>query len=167
MEVQIRTWRLSDAADLARTIGNPAVLQNLRDGIPYPYTEKDARDFIQEMMNADPDRTFAFAIAVEERVVGSIGVYRQGNVHRLTAELGYYIAQPFWGQGIGTQAVRKVCDYVFEHSDIIRIFAEPYAYNDASCRVLEKAGFQLEGILRKNAVKNSRILDMKMYAITR
>lgn len=78
--------------------------------------------------------------------------------------MGYYIGEPYWGQGFGTSAVKQVCNYIFANTDIIRIFAEPFAYNTTSCRVLEKAGFQLEGILQKNAVKNGQILDMKMYA---
>jgi len=94
-------------------------------------------------------------------------VFRQGNVHYLTAELGYYIAEPYWGKGIMTEAVRQMCAYVFDHTDIIRIFAEPFAFNQASCRALEKAGFQFEGVLRKNAVKNGQQVDMKMYAILR
>ncbi len=167
MEIGIRGWRLTDAPDLAATIGNPAVLRNLRDGIPYPYTEEDARAFILEMIEADPNQAFAFAITVDDHAIGSIGIYRQGNIHSRTAELGYYLAEPFWGQGIATQAVRMACDAVFDHTDILRIFAEPFVYNTASCRVLEKAGFQLEGTLHSNAVKDGRVLDMQMYALVR
>ena len=83
---------------------------------------------------------------------------------RRAAELGYYIAEPYWGRGFASCAVRQVCDHVFAHSDLLRIFAEPFADNAASCRVLEKAGFALEGILRQNAVKNGRIRDMKLYS---
>lgn len=117
------------------------------------------------MLSADPTKTFAFAITVNDRVVGSIGVFRCDNIHFRTAEMGYYLGEPYWGKGIGTSAVKQACDYVFQHTDIIRIFAEPFAHNVASCRVLEKAGFQLEGILKNNAVKNGRVLDMKMYAL--
>ena len=74
-----------------------------------------------------------------------IGVFRQGNIHRRTAELGYYIAEGYWGKGIMTEAVKQVCKYVFEKSDILRIYAEPFAYNTASCRVLEKAVFSMRG----------------------
>lgn len=164
MECQLRPWRLSDAADLAATIGNKKVQDNLRDGIPFPYTEEDARAFIRQMLDADPNAVYAFAVTVEDRVIGSIGVYRQGNVHRRTAELGYYVAEPFWGKGLATSAVAQVCRHIFEQTDILRIYAEPFAYNTASCRVLEKCGFAFEGTLRCNAVKNGRILDMKMYA---
>ena len=102
---------------------------------------------------------------MDEKVVGSIGVFRKDNIHYCTAEMGYYIAEEYWGKGIMTKVVKEVCKYIFENTDIIRIFAEPFAYNIASCRVLEKAGFELEGILRNNAIKNNKILDMKMYSI--
>ena len=164
MEIQIRKWILTDARDLAAALSNKKILDNLRDGLPYPYTEQDGQDFISTMLAADEDETFAFAINVDSRVIGSIGAFRQGNIHRQTAELGYYIAEEYWGQGIMTEAVNRLCEYVFSHTDIIRIYAEPFAYNSASCRVLEKAGFQYEGTLRSNAVKNGKVLDMRMYA---
>lgn len=165
MLCKIRKWALSDAKDLAAAISNPHVLDNLRDGIPYPYTEEDGKYFISRLLATDEQENFAFAITVDDRVVGSIGISRQGNVHFRTGELGYYLSEEYWGRGIMTEAVRQICNYVFENSDILRIYAEPYAYNTASCRVLEKAGFQYEGTLHKNAVKNGTVLDMKMYAI--
>lgn len=165
MKCRIRKWELSDAENLAKTLSNKKVQDNLRDGLPYPYTEQDGKDFISAMLSADENETFAFAITVDNIVIGSIGIFRQGNIHRLTAELGYYIAEAYWGKGIMTEAVRQICEYVFSKSDIIRFFAEPFAYNIASCRVLEKAGFQYEGTLRSNALKNGKIIDMKMYSL--
>lgn len=162
---QIRKWKLSDAKDLAIALSNKKIQDNLRDGLPYPYTEQDGADYISAMLSADENETFAFAITVDGKAVGSIGVFRQVNIHRQTAELGYYLAEEYWGKGIMTEAVKQICKYVFGKSDIIRIYAEPFAYNAASCRVLEKAGFQCEGILRKNAVKNGKIVDMKMYSL--
>lgn len=164
MECKIRKWSLSDAGNLAQIINNKNILNNLRDGLPYPYTVKDAEEFITAMLASDKTKTFAFAITVDDRVVGSIGVFRCENIHCRTAEMGYYIGEPYWGKGLGTSAVKQVCSYIFQHTDIIRIFAEPFAYNTASCRVLEKAGFQQEGVLRSNAVKNGQVLDMKMYS---
>lgn len=165
MICKIRKWDLLDAADLAATISNKNIQNNLRDGLPYPYTEKDATEYISAMISADENETFAFAITVDNKAVGSIGIFRQGNIHRQTAELGYYIAEEYWGKGITTEAVKQICGYVFDKSDIIRIYAEPFAYNMASCRVLEKAGFQYEGTLRSNAVKNGKVIDMKMYSL--
>lgn len=165
MKRRIRKWELSDAKDLATALSNKKVQDNLRDGLPYPYTEQDGIDFISNMLSADENETFAFAIVVDNTAIGSIGVFRQGNIHKRTAELGYYIGEEYWGRGITSEAVEQICEYVFDKSDIIRIYAEPFAYNAASCRVLEKAGFQYEGTLRSNAVKNGKILDMKMYAL--
>lgn len=127
MEYSIRKWRMEDARDLANALNNKNILNNLRDGLPYPYTEKDAKEYIMAMLESSADKTFAFAIT----------------------------------------AVKMVCKYIFEKTDIIRIFAEPFAYNIASCRVLEKSGFEYEGTLRKNAVKNGVVLDMKMYALVK
>lgn len=165
MKCRIRKWELSDAKDLAAALSNKKVQDNLRDGLPYPYTEQDGKEFISAMLSADENETFAFAITVDNMVLGSIGIFRQGNIHRQTAELGYYIAEEYWGKGIMTEAVKQICEYVFANSDIIRIYAEPFAYNITSCRVLEKVGFQYEGTLRSNAVKNSKVIDMKMYSL--
>lgn len=165
MECQIRKWKLEDAADLAAALNNKRILDNLRDGLPYPYTENDAADYINAMLSSDSNSTFAFAITADDKAIGSIGVFRKDNIHSRTAEMGYYIAEDFWGQGLGTSAVRQTCDCVFSTTDIIRIFAEPFAYNKASCRILEKSGFEYEGTLRSNAVKNGQVIDMKMYAL--
>lgn len=167
MNCELRLWTLDDAADLRDAINNKKVQDNLRDGINYPYTLEDAKSFIGYMTNADKNNEFNFAITARGKAIGSISVTRKENVHRQTAELGYYIAEPYWGQGICTKAVKDICAHVFENTDIIRIFAEPFAYNMASCRVLEKAGFAYEGTLRCNAVKNGQILDMKMYSLIR
>ena len=167
MHLSIREWRINDKSALAESPNNPKVLNNLRDGLPYPYTENDAEDFIRAMLSADKDSTFAFAITLDDKVIGSIGVFRQENIHSRTAEMGYYIGEPYWGNGYMTNAIKQVCEYVFENTDIIRIFAEPFAHNTASCRALEKAGFQYEGTLKSNAVKCGNIVDMKMYALVR
>ncbi|MDE6389216.1 MAG: GNAT family N-acetyltransferase [Lachnospiraceae bacterium] len=167
MICKIRKWELSDAKELATALSNKNIQDNLRDGLPYPYTERDGVVFISAMLSADENDTFAFAIMADNKVIGSIGVFRQENIHRRTAELGYYIAEEYWGKGIMTEAVKQICEYVFDKSDIIRIYAEPFAYNEASCRVLEKAGFQYEGTLRSNAVKNGNVIDMKMYSLLR
>ena len=167
MYCKIRKWKLTDAKDIAVALSNKKIQDNLRDGLPYPYSEQDGIDFISSMLSANEDETFAFAITLDDKVIGSIGVFRQQNIHRQTAEMGYYIAEEYWGKGIMTDAVKQICEYVFMNSDILRIYAEPFAYNTGSCRVLEKAGFQYEGTLRNNAVKNGKVIDMKMYSLLR
>ena len=165
MVIGIRKWKLEDKTTLAENLNNVKILDNLRDGLPFPYTEKDAEDFIRAMLSADEDKTFAFAVTADDKVIGSIGIFRCGNIHYRTAELGYYIGEPYWGNGYTTEAVRQICSYVFDNTDIIRIFAEPFESNAASCRVLEKAGFACEGVLRCNAFKNGKLENMKMYAL--
>ncbi|MBD5092330.1 MAG: GNAT family N-acetyltransferase [Clostridiales bacterium] len=163
-DVSIKKWETTDATALAKALSNKNVLDNLRDGLPFPYTEKDALEYITTMREVNENGTFAFAIVYNEKVVGSIGVFRKDNIHNRTAELGYYLAEEHWGKGIMTQAVKMLCDFVFANSDIIRIFAEPFARNIGSCRVLEKAGFKFEGVLRSNAVKNGIVEDMRLYS---
>ncbi len=162
---RLREWKISDAKDIARILSNHKILDNLRDGIPYPYTEKDGEEYIKRMLLSDKNTTFAFAIDVNGTAVGSIAAFRQENIHDRTAEIGYYLSEDYWNLGIMTEAVKQLCRYLFEYTNIIRIFAEPFSDNSASCRVLEKAGFHIEGLLRSNAVKNGRVLDMKMYSL--
>jgi [ribosomal protein S5]-alanine N-acetyltransferase len=167
MNIEIRKWQTQDAENLASALNNKKIQDNLRDGLPYPYTVADAEAFISSMLTAKKDSLYAWAITVDSKAVGSIGVFRKDNIHQRTAEMGYYVAEPYWGKGIGTFAVKEAYGYIFKNTDILRIFAEPFAYNTASCHILEKAGFVWEGTLRKNAVKNDKILDMKMYALVK
>ena len=165
MLCKLRKWNLSDAADLAAALSNKNVQDRLRDGIPYPYTEQDALEFIRAMLSAEENDTFSFAVTADGKAVGCVGVFRQQNIHRRTGELGYYLAEPYWGKGIMTEAVKQICGYVFQNSNILRIYAEPFADDAASCRVLEKAEFQQEGLLKQSAFKNGKVLDMKLYAL--
>lgn len=165
MDCKIRRWRLEDAKKLAFALNNKKVLDNLRDGLPYPYTSKHAEGFIQAMLTSDPNAVFSFAITIKDQVIGSIGVFRQDNIHSRTAEMGYYVAESYWGQGVTTSAIQQICRFIFETTDIIRIYAEPFATNYGSCKVLEKNGFLCEGTLRCNAVKNGVIRDMKLYSL--
>lgn len=167
MKCALRKWRPSDAKDLAAALNNKRILENLRDGLPYPYTERDAAEYITAMQSADEDCTFAYAITIDDRAVGSIGAFRKDNIHRQTAEMGYYLSEEYWGRGIMTEAIHQLCDILFQTTDILRIYAEPFAYNTASRRALEKAGFQFEGLMKNHAVKNGKVLDMTLYGLTR
>ena len=165
MECSIRPWRMEDAESIAAALNNPKIHANLRDGLPLPYMTKDAQAYIGAMLSAPQDSAYAFAITVDDRAIGSIGVFRRENIHSRTAEMGYYIAEPYWGKGLMSLAVEQTVAYIFKNTDIMRIFAEPFCYNAASRKVLEKNGFTLEGILRENAVKNGKVLDMALYAL--
>lgn len=106
MNCIIRKWKLTDAKDIAVALSNKKIQDNLRDGLPYPYSEQDGIDFISSMLSANEDETFAFAITLDDKAIGSIGVFRQQNIHRQTAEMGYYVAEEYWGKGIMTDAVK-------------------------------------------------------------
>jgi RimJ/RimL family protein N-acetyltransferase len=161
----IRDWRENDAAGIVKYANNRNISKNLRDGFPYPYGLLDAERFLSVVKQQDP-RTY-FAIATDSEVIGGIGVGLREDVHRLTAEMGFWLAEPYWGKGIMTEAVKRFTEYAFERYGLLRIFAEPYATNPASARVLEKAGYTLEGIMRANVFKEGEVLDQYLYARVR
>ena len=162
MAVGIRPWRPGDAPVIVEALNDPGVTDNLRDGLPKPYTEADALKYI---IASQEEGAYAFAITEDGAAVGSIQLSRQGNIHSRTAELGYYVVRRRWGKGIGSEALRLACRFAFEQTDLVRIYAEPFVENAASRRAIEKNGFALEGIMRKNAVKNGRVRDMCRYAL--
>jgi len=158
----VRTLRADDAQSMAKHANDPRIWVQLRDRFPHPYTLADAQAFIDLISREDP--CTSYAIVVDERCVGGIALEQQHDVHRLTAELGYWLGCDYWGRGIATQAIAAVTAWAFEGLDLQRIFAEPYADNLASCRALEKAGFTLEGTLRRSAIKDGVVRDQHMYA---
>lgn len=161
-QAEVRSWRASDAESLALHANNTKVASRLRDAFPHPYSMKDAREFLARVSTAKPETMFA--IAVDEQAVGGIGFTLHGDVERVSAEIGYWLAEPYWGRGIVTEALRAVTAHAVKTHKLTRVFALPFADNPASCRVLEKAGFVLEGRLRKNVIKGGRILDSWLYA---
>src|SRR5208282_1566859 len=152
---EVRSWSEADVASLAVHANNPAIWRNLRDGPPEPYTPDDAREYITQISEQRPET--AFAISVDGAAVGSIGFTLGHNVERVSAELGYWLAEPYWGRGIATEAVRALTALAIAEHGLTRVFALPFAENAASCRVLEKAGFILEARLRKSAKKLGRV----------
>jgi ribosomal-protein-alanine N-acetyltransferase len=161
----IRDWRLDDAASLAKHANNRKVWLGLRDLFPHPYSVDDAKQFLQRTTSAQ--LTTDFCIEIEGSAAGGIGIRIGEDVHRHTAEVGYWVSEGFWGRGIASDAVTAFTDYCFENFPLYRIYAEPYANNPPSLRVLEKAGFVLEGRLKKNVIKDGRILDSLLYAKTK
>ena len=165
MNVILRPWRPEDAADIAPLANNKAVADNLRDIFPYPYTLQNAQDFVAMCMKEDGNGQLLRTIEVDGHAVGSIAVSMGTDVYRKSAELGYWLGEPYWRKGIMSCAVRKICTEAFKTLDIVRIHAEPYAYNRGSRGVLEKAGFQLEGIMKNSVFKNGKIFDSCIYAL--
>jgi len=162
VEFRLRDWAVQDAPAIVKYANNPKIAANLRDAFPHPYAFPDAEDFLKRALASDP--RVMFAIATPQEAIGSIGLSPGKDVHRRTAELGYWLAEPFWGRGIVAAAVNAVVGYAFDSLGLVRVYAEPYAPNRASARVLEKAGFQLEGIMRSSVVKTGKLLDQLLYA---
>lgn len=160
----VRSWLLEDATSVARHANNRRVWLNLRDRFPHPYTQADAEEFIRFTTMQQQRPESSFAVVVDGVTVGSVGLVLGEDVHRRTAELGYWIGEAYWGRGIASEVVRGFSEYAFGQFDLLRIYAMPYAHNRASVRVLEKAGFQYEGRLRQHAVKDGQILDVLLYA---
>jgi len=161
----LRAWREGDQTELVRQANNPKVAMNLRDLFPQPYTAKDADEWIALSSRRAPGTHFA--IAVDDKVVGGIGLLPGSDVNRIQAEIGYWLGEPWWGRGIATDAVRGLTRHAFATPELNRLFATPFAPNIASCRVLEKAGYRCEGRMIGCAIKGGQILDQFLYAITR
>jgi [ribosomal protein S5]-alanine N-acetyltransferase len=159
---EVRSWHAADLDTLVLHANNRNVWINLRDRFPHPYTRSDGRRFIREARKMSPE-TF-FAIAVDGRAVGGIGFVLQSDVERVSAEVGYWLGESFWGRGITTEALIAVTQFAIEHHQLTRLFAVPFAFNTGSCRVLEKAGYALEGRLRRSAIKDGAIVDQFQYA---
>jgi RimJ/RimL family protein N-acetyltransferase len=158
----VRSWRASDVASLVAHANNRKIWLNLRDRFPYPYTKSDGQAYIKLARSMDPE-TF-FAIDVEGEAVGGVGFVMQPDVERMSAEVGYWLGEAFWGRGIVTDALRGVTHYAIERHRFTRLFAVPFANNTASCRVLEKAGYVLEARLRRSAIKDGVVIDQLQYA---
>jgi len=160
--LSIRTYRDGDRRSLARNANDRRIAANLRDGFPHPYTEHHARSYLARVQARWPP--LAYAIAEGDAVVGGVGILPGEDVHRRTAELGYWLAVPYWGRGIMSRAVRVFSEWAFERFDLLRIHASVYHTNPASVRVLENAGFQFEGRMRSSVVKYDRVADQLLYA---
>lgn len=148
-----------------RAADNPDIAQWLTDAFPHPYTEADGRAFLASIATDAPVRVFA--IEADGRAVGSISIFPQGDVHRRNAEIGYWLAEKYWGRGIVPEAIRLIVEYGFSTFDIDRIFARPFGSNVRSQKVLEKTGFTREARLEGTIIKNDRREDEVYYAIRR
>jgi RimJ/RimL family protein N-acetyltransferase len=161
-QIALRPFDEKDIQPVARLCNNKKIWDNLRDILPYPYTEQHAKEFIGTCRREDPQLTFA--IEYEGNFAGCIGLVKQTDIYKLTAEVGYWIGEPYWGLGIATQSVCLIVDYGFNQLGLIRIHSGIFDFNKASQRVLEKAGFKLEGIFEKSVLKNGKICNEYRYS---
>lgn len=165
MKYHLRPWNLSDLDSLVKYANNWNIAKNMTDKFPFPYSKSSGRAFIELATQDDP--IHIFAIDIDGLAVGGIGIHPQDDIHRKNAELGYWLAEPFWGQGIISHAIHQAVNFAFATYDIDRVFARPFGTNAASQKVLEKNGFLLEGRFEKTLFKNNEYQDELIYAVRR
>jgi [ribosomal protein S5]-alanine N-acetyltransferase len=162
---RVRSWEWRDRDAIVRHGNNRKVSINLLDRFPYPYTTGDARNWLENVVGCKPETNFAIDVAGE--AVGGIGFTLQPDVTHRSAEIGYWLGEEFWGRGIATEALIAVSNHAFSNYDICRLYAHVFEWNRASARVLEKAGYEFEGRLRKSVTKEGQTIDQLMYAMIR
>ncbi|MCF8371232.1 MAG: GNAT family N-acetyltransferase [Bacteroidales bacterium] len=161
-DITLRLLQPADAGRLAELANNEKVSRNLRDGFPHPYTKQNAIDFIEMCLSGKLQTVFAIEYISE--YVGNISIHQEKDVYRKSAEIGYFIGEPYWNKGIATQAVQLICEWAFANLDIVRIHTGVFEFNPASCRVLEKCGFKKEGVFEKSVFKMAQLWDEIRYA---
>jgi RimJ/RimL family protein N-acetyltransferase len=165
MDIKIRPWSENDLQNLVKYANNYKISKYLTDKFPFPYTENTGRTFI-EFANMDKP-VHIFAIEYEGEAIGGIGIHPQTDIFRKNAEMGYWLAEPFWGKGIISEAVKLMVDWAFQNYDIDRVYARPFGTNIASQKVLEKNNFILEARFEKTLLKNGVYEDELVYAVRR
>ena len=158
----VRSWRESDAESLAQHADNRRIWLNLRDAFPHPYRLEHAQAYIRAALERVTETSFAIAVA--DAAVGGIGFTLHEDVERVSAEIGYWLAEPYWGRGIMTEALAAVTGYAIQQHRLTRVYAVPYEWSLASICVLEKAGYVCEGRMRRSAIKDGRVIDQMLYA---
>jgi [ribosomal protein S5]-alanine N-acetyltransferase len=158
----IRRWQWGDEKALIAAANNPKIARQLRDRFPHPYTVADAEAWLAYATTSTTNTEYA--IEVDGIAIGSIGLTPGKDIERLTAEVGYWLREESWGRGIATAALVGFSNWLFTEWEFLRLEAKVFAGNSGSRRVLEKAGYQLEGILRRSVIKNGLILDQALYA---
>lgn len=165
MEVILRPWNSDDIESLVENANNFEIARFMSDAFPHPYTIENAKNFIAFATKDDP--VHIFAIEINGKAVGGIGIHPQADIMRKNAELGYWLGEKYWGKGVISKAIQEIIPFAFKTYDITRIYARPFGTNVASKRVLEKAGFKLEASIKETIFKNGEYLDELVYAIRR
>lgn len=163
MKIIFRPWHINDLDDLVALANNKNIAQFMADVFPHPYTIENGKTFINFAISST--NSHIFAITLNDEIVGSIGLHIQADILKKNAEIGYWLAEEYWGKGIMTEAVNQMVTYGFDNLDIVRIFARIYGTNKPSQKVIEKANFKLEAKFEKTIYKNNEFLDELIYAI--
>ncbi|MCK9625242.1 MAG: GNAT family N-acetyltransferase [Bacteroidales bacterium] len=162
MDFILRNWKITDLESLVKHANNYNIAKWLTNQFPYPYDTKAGERYINSVLNDNPQKVFA--IEVNGEAVGSIGIFPQSDIHRKTAEIGYWLSEKYWGNGIMPKAINEIVDYGFKTFDIVWIYARPFSTNKSSQHVLEKAGFELKARFKKALYKNDEYIDELIYS---
>ena len=162
----VRSWEWRDRDAIVKHANNRNVWINLRDRFPHPYKLTDARNWLDSVVGVTPETNFAIALKDDE-AIGGIGYTIQHDVEYRSAEIGYWLGEEFWGRGIVSEALKAVTEHAFAKHDVCRLFAHVFAWNPASARVLEKAGYEFEARLRKSVTKDGQTIDSLIYVAIR
>jgi RimJ/RimL family protein N-acetyltransferase len=163
-DFKLRPWSMDDLPSLVKYAANFDIAKNMMDSFPHPYSEKSGIDFIEMTQRT---KNLILCIEIDGEAAGSTGIHLRSDIYRKNAEIGYWLAEPFWGKGIISRVIPMIVDKGFDTFDIERIFANVFARNKASQRVLEKSGFVLEGQFEKTIFKNGQFEDEMVYAVRR
>ena len=162
----LRQWTTDDSKALSNLM-NHADRSYLSNGLPYPYTDENAQWWLNMVAGKDEKDGLYRAVIVDGNIVGMVSLEKKSDVYEKDADISYLLMTEYWGRGITTQAVQKFCEEAFEKLDILRITGSVFGENEASKKVLTKAGFELEGIMRNAAYKNAKVMDLCHYGLYR
>jgi [ribosomal protein S5]-alanine N-acetyltransferase len=159
----LRQWQMSDAPALAKHANNRQIADNMRDGFPFPYTLEDAHTWLN--MALKESKHILLAVEVNGEAAGGVGILFKDNVYRFSAETGYWLGEMHWRKGITSEAIRKLSEYVFAKTPVVRLYADIFAPNIPSMKTIEKAGFHLEAINKNAVFKNGMLMDQHVYCL--
>ncbi len=160
----LRQWTKDDIKDLANLM-NHADRSYLSNGLPYPYTDDNAQWWLNMVADKDEKDGLYRAVIVDGNIVGMVSLEKKSDVYEKDADISYLLMTEHWGKGITTQAVQEFCEEAFKKLDIIRITGSVFGENEASKKVLTKAGFVLEGVMRNAVYKNGKVMDLCHYGL--
>jgi [ribosomal protein S5]-alanine N-acetyltransferase len=161
----LREWKPSDLESLVENANNYHIAINMRDLFPYPYTLEDGEKWIET--TSDEEKNCFMAITLDDMAVGGIGLNLGEDIERISAEVGYWLGEKYWGRGITSSALKGILEYGFNDLGLERMYAKPLEHNIASRKVLEKNGFKMEGIMEKSVIKEGKIFNQALYAVTK
>lgn len=164
--MKLENWSIEYINDLVKNANNRNVSKNLRNIFPYPYSVVDAEKFITHCQRCN-NKHINLAIIEDNKAIGSVGVSIGEDIYEKSAEIGYWIGESYWGQGIMTHAIKEMIELCFSQYDIVRLYAVVFSHNKASCKVLEKCGFVFEGTLKNSIYKDGNIYDSRIYALVK